>query len=43
MTLREKALHAKLIAARAELKIRERTFNAAQRGLTKTLLTITGL
>lgn len=43
MTLREKALRAKLNAARAELKIRERTFNAAQRGLDKTRLTITGL
>lgn len=40
MTLREKALRAKLKAAKAEVKIRLRTYNAAERGLVKTIKTI---
>lgn len=43
MTLREKALRAKLKAAKAELTIRLRTYNAAERGLVKTLRTIFNL
>lgn len=37
MTLRKKALRAKLKAAQSELRIRLRTYNAAKRGLTKTV------
>lgn len=43
MTLREKALRAKLKAAKAEAVIRKRTFNAAMRGLLKTHRTILDL
>lgn len=43
MTLREKALRAKLKAAKAEVKIRLRTYNAAERGLVKTVKTILDL
>jgi hypothetical protein len=40
VTLREKALRAKLKAAKSEFKIRLRTYNAAKRGLDKTFRNI---
>lgn len=43
MTLREKHLRAKLKAAKAEARIRQRTYNAAMRGLLKTHRTILDL
>ena len=40
MNLKEKALRAKLKAAKAEAVIRQRTYNAAKRGLLKVHRTI---